>query len=107
MNDSNQIKDILSRIVKLEKAVFATGGKQSSKASVKPDNFTGPKGGILLLLTKGYFSTPRFATDVKEALVKHNYHYTIQAVQVALLRLCKTELVVIKVDGKKAYVKRK
>lgn len=108
MNEQNQIKDILSRLEKLEKEVFPKT-KQEIKSKPKDQKFSGAKGGVLFLLSKGYFAQHRAATDVKVELSKNDYHYSIQVVQTALNRLSKgkAELVAMKNNGKKTYVKRK
>ena len=108
MEEKEQIKNILSRLEKLEKEVFRTT-KQSPKVEKKGQNFSGTKGGVLFLISKGYFNQRRSAPDVKVELSKNNYHYSIQVVQTALNRISKSkgELVAMKDGGKKVYVKRK
>ena len=103
----DQIKNILSRLEKLEKEVFPTA-KQPRKAKEKAQNFSGTKGGVLFLISKGYFNQRRTAPDVKTELGKNDYHYSIQVVQTTLNRLSKGKgLVAMKEGGKKTYVKRK
>jgi len=102
-----EITNILARLTKLEKAVFKTGVKTETKP--KDKNFSGTKGGVLFLISKGYFNQRRLATDAKAELAKNEYHYSIQVVQTALNRLSKGNgaLVAMKEGGKKMYVKRK
>jgi hypothetical protein len=109
MNDEKQIKDILTRLEKLEKKVFPVGKQISKVNGEKSENFSGTKGGILFLLSKGYFNQRRSAPDVKAELGKNDYHYSIQVVQTALNRLSKGKggLVAMKEEGKKIYVKRR
>ena len=109
MNDEKQIQNILTRLGKLEKKVFPTEGKGSKVKDKNPEDFSGTKGGILFLLSKGYFNQRRSAPDVKAELGKNDYHYSIQVVQTALNRLSKGkgELVAMKEGGKKTYVKRR
>ncbi len=97
----DQIKNILSRLEKLEKEVFPTA-KQPHKVKEKTNNFSGTKGGVLFLVSKGYFSQRRTAPDVKTELGKNDYHYSIQVVQTTLNRLSKGKgLVAMKEGGKK------
>jgi hypothetical protein len=108
MDDKTQIKEILTRLERLEKVVL-TRAKEKIAVVAKKENFSGAKGGLLLLVSKGYFSQRRSATEVKSELMKNEYDYSIQVVQTALNRLAKGkgELVAMKSEGKKVYVKRK
>ncbi len=108
MSENEQIKNILTRLEKLEKAVFSVA-KQPRKAKEIGQDFSGAKGGVLFLVSRGYFSQGRFAPDVRTELGKNGYHYSIQVVQTALNRLSKgkVELVAMKNGSKKTYVKRK
>ena len=101
------IKNILTRLDRLEKAVFGSGKKKT--ATGKQTEFSGPKGGILLLISKGFFNKRRTASEVRNELEKNDYDYRIQVVQTALNRLTKNKgpLTTLTVGGKKVYVKRK
>ena len=54
MENAKQIKEILSRLEKLEIAVFLK--KPHDIRPTEERNFSGPKGGILLLLSKGFLN---------------------------------------------------
>lgn len=103
------LEDILSRLEKLEKAVFARKPDREDTKSISPGSFSGPKGGILMLIEKNFFQTPRAASEVKSSLGENDYHYSIQAVQTALNRLANLRgpLNTLKDGKKKTYVKRK
>ena len=92
---------------RLEKAVFSSGKKKIS--TVKQDEFSGPKGGILFLVSKGFLNKRKTAPEVKSELEKNDYDYRIQVVQTALNRLTKNKgpLTTLSINGKKVYVKRK
>ena len=107
--EKQQIKKILARLEQLEAAVFSRPKKFVKTKAAKLD-FSGTKGGVLFLITKGYFSQRRTAPDVKTELSKNDYHYSIQVVQTTLNRMATGtgELVALKDGGgKKVYVKRK
>lgn len=108
MDQTEEIKDIISRIEKLESAVFQRKSKEVL-INTKVQNFVGTKGGILLLLSKGYINQLRSALDVKNELAKDKYFYSIQVIQTALNRLSKEKgpIVSMRDSGKKFYVKRK
>lgn len=105
--DEKIIKSILSRLDRLEKKIFGSGNKKATKK--RPDEFKGPKGGILLLMSKGFLNKRKTATEVRDELEKNEYDYRIQVVQTALNRLSKNKgsLTTLLVSGKKVYVKRK
>jgi len=105
--DEKTAKNILARLGRLEKAVFGSG--KNKAAAKKPEEFSGPKGGILLLITKGFLNKRKTAPEVRDGLEKNDYDYRIQVVQTALNRLTKNKgpLTTLTVDGKKVYVKRK
>lgn len=100
-------KSILTRLDRLEKAVFQSG--KNKAVAKKQGNFSGPKGGILLLISKGFLNKRKTAPEVRDELEKNNYDYRIQVVQTALNRLTKNKgpLTTLTVSGKKVYVKRK
>lgn len=100
-------KNILTRLDRLEKAVFGSGKRKIP--AVKQEEFSGPKGGILLLVSKGFLNKRKTAPEVKNELEKNDYNYRIQVVQTALNRLTKNKdpLTTLTVSGKKVYVKRK
>ncbi len=106
MNE-NIIKDIVRRLTRLEKAVFSNGNKIIKKPEEK--NFVGPTGGIHLLISQGTFSKKKGLSETRNELAKKGYHYSLQAVQMALSRLSKSggQLVSLKESGRKLYVKRK
>lgn len=103
-----QVQEILKRLDRLEKAVLPPKAKDAPARPTK-EIFSGPKGGILLLASKGFFSKKREARVVLQELEKHDYHYRIQVVQTALNRLSGTKgvLTAFKEAGHKVYVKRK
>lgn len=105
--DKTVISKILARLERIEKALFKEKPNQVRDKS-KPD-FTGPKGGILYLLSKGLLKKKRTAADVKSEMEKNDYHYNIQVIQTALNRLSKKDgpLVSFRDNGKKVYVQRK
>ncbi len=100
-------RDIYSRIAKLESQLQ---GNKKVKSGVKDEEkFSGAKGGVLLLVSKAFFSKKRSAPEVKIALDKLEYFYSIQVVQTTLNRLSGKSgpLIPSEEAGKKMYVKRK
>jgi hypothetical protein len=102
------IKEIQLRLGRLEHAVFGKKTQFNQTAKTTED-FSGPSGGLRLLISKGFFSEKRSLADVRAALAKNGYHYSTQAAQTALNRFSKTggSLVSLKQDGKKVYVLRR
>ncbi len=101
------VKNIMTRLKKLEEAVFSKNKEAKPEKQVK--DFSGAKGGILKLLSKDFFKTKKSASEAKKALEDDEYHYSIQVVQTALNRLSKKDgpTVSFMHNGKKTYVKRK
>lgn len=101
------IKDIINRLNRIEKVVFSNGLLRAQIQ--KNDDFVGATGGIRFLISKGLLDTKRSLSDIRGALEKNGYHYSIQAAQSALNRLSKANgpLVALKESGRKVYVKRK
>jgi hypothetical protein len=93
------------RLTRLEAAVF--GGKGASTKARHAE--VGPTGGLRTLITQGFFKSKRNLADSRAALEKNDYHYSAQAVDMALKRLSKRDgpLVSFKEGGKKLYAKRK
>lgn len=105
--DEKIIADLISRVEKLEREVFAD--KKIKSKSAGKENFQGATGGLRYLVSKGFFDRKRTFGEIKKALAGNNYHYSNQAVQTPLNNLSKAGglLVSLKEDGKKVYAKRK
>lgn len=105
----DQIQQIKKRIDKLESAVFSNKYREKATVPDGIEKYIGPKGGILLLIQKGFLKTIRTASDIKKELEKERYVYKIQVVQTALNRLSSSKGPLVKIDdkGKKSYVERK
>jgi len=104
--DERTAKEILSRLQRIEKAVFGEG--REKRFNQKQD-FSGPSGGIRLLVSRGFFKVKRYLRDVRNALTKEGYHYGAQQVHNTLNRFSGRvgPLVASKEGGKKVYVNRK
>ena len=105
--NSHDLKAIIKRLERLEKAIFAEGPGQIKPK--KTGNFRGLKGGVQLLISQKYFNVKRTATEVKPKLEEDGYLYSIAAIQTTLNRLSarKGPLVTFKEDGKKYYAQRR
>lgn len=105
--DHSIIRDLIKRIEKLEKAVFSA--KPRENTSKRRSEFTGPKGGVLKLIAEEFFKKRKTATETKSEMETYDYHYSIQAIQMALKRLSNKDgpLVSFVESGKKVYVERK
>ena len=104
---AEQFQDFIKRLQRLEEAVF---GSQNKPAEAKKERgFTGPTGGVRLLISKGFFKTKRHLGDVRKMLADNEYHYGAAQIQTALNRLStrKGPLAASTERGKKAYVNRK
>jgi hypothetical protein len=109
MNDKTLT--IERRITRLEKAVFGQKGEDQGrpKSEAKASDFSGPTGGIRLLVSQNFFKTRKSLADVRTALAKNDYHYVTQVIHNFLSRLSRVDgpLVSVKDGNKKMYVKRK
>jgi hypothetical protein len=105
--DEDTSRKIIKRLERLEKAVFGKEGKSHHKSD--PSIFKGATGGARLLLSKDFFNKKKTLAEVRSALAKNDYHYSAQAVQMALSRLSSRTgpLATLKEGGLKVYVKRK
>jgi len=93
------------RLTRLETAVFSSKQKPARTQSRE----TGPTAGLRALMAQGFFKSKRSLSESRAALGKQDYHYSAQAVDMALKRLAKRDgpLVSFKEGGKKLYAKRK
>lgn len=108
--DEKVLKVIVSRLEKLERAVFRSGKVTTSKMDKDAKKYKGATGGIRLLVDEGYFDKKRTFGDICKALENKDYHYTKQAVQTPLNNLSspkKKLLVALTEKGRKLYAKRK
>ncbi len=101
------LKDLQSRVKKLEQAVFA--GRQKAVRKEDSGDFKGATGGLRFLVSKGFFDRRRTFGEINEALASHDYHYSKQAVQTPLNTFSKpgSLLVSFREGGRKVYAKRK
>ena len=108
MDINETLKDLRSRIEKLERAVLL-GKRQRTLEKVDTDNFKGATGGLRFLATKGFFDRKRTFGEINEVLASHGYHYSKQAVQTPLNALSKSGSVLVsfREEGRKVYAKRK
>lgn len=99
------MKSIEERLTRLEAAVL---GHKGASTKVRHAD-VGPTGGLRALVEQGFFKSKRNLADSRGALEKSDYHYSAQAVDMALKRLSKRDgpLVSFKEGGKKLYAKRK
>jgi hypothetical protein len=63
------LREIITRLTRLEKAVFGKNGKHV--AARRQENFSGPSGGVRLLVSRNFFSTKKAFGEVRTALAKH------------------------------------
>ena len=75
----------------------------------KSENYSGPKGGVLLFIERGFFNTKKTLEEVQHDLDKEGYIYKKDVIRVALFRLSRSSGPLIGIDegGKRFYVKRK
>ena len=101
------LTELESRIERLERAVFGKNGEKP--ATTRSGNFRGATGGLRFLISNGFFDQKRAFGEIKDALARHNYHYSKQAVQTPLNTLSKpgSLLVSFREGGKKVYAERK
>ena len=110
---NNEIsKQIEKRITRLEKAVFGRKGRTGAvaKSPAKASDFSGPTGGVRLLVSKNFFKSERGLADVRAALKKEGYRGYVDAViQTALNRQSARNgpLATFKKGSRKMYAKRK
>jgi len=99
--------NIISRLERVEKAVFGDQGSRVKKPSQA--HFRGATGGIRLLISKNFFDSKRALGNTRSALAQNGYHYSRQAVDMALKGLAtrKGPLTLIKEGGRNLYVNRK
>lgn len=100
---------IEQRIVRLENAVFGQKGKTKASTETKSSDFSGATGGIRFLISKGFLKKKQGLAEVRTALSDNGYHYSRQAVHVALNNLARKggALVFLQESGRKVYVERK
>ncbi len=106
--DEKDYTEIVRRIERLEKAVFADTAKPTAKKA-ESNTHKGATGGIRLLIEEGFFNHKRHFGDVCSAASERGYHYSKQAFQEALKRLSMKDrtLVALEEKGKKVYAIRK
>lgn len=82
-------------------------GIESNKS--KSEKYSGPKGGVLLLIDEGFLKSRKTVDEVWLSLDKKGFIYKKDVVRTALNRLSKPNGLLVKIEegGRKVYVKRK
>ena len=105
------LEDLLRRVEALERAVLGGGKEKKAKvaSSPKAGNFGGATGGVRFIFSEGFFDRRQVFAAIEKKLQDNGYHYSKQAIHMALTRLSAKggPLVALKDKGKKVYVKRK
>jgi hypothetical protein len=106
MITQKDLDNLITRIQKLEDFVYKKKLINKNKSS---ESFSGATGGIRFLSIKKYFTNKHSLKEVRAELAKNGYHYSSQAIDIALSRASKPGnlLVALKEKGKKMYVTRK
>jgi hypothetical protein len=111
MKKDIDLQELVRRVEILERAVMGDEKPRNGKpnASAKMGNFDGATGGVRFVFSKGFFDGRQVFAAVEKELQDNGYHYSKQAIQMALTRLSAKggPLVALKDKGKKVYVKRK
>jgi len=107
MNNNARIAALEDRVSRLESLL-----QPKTRVSIVHDSseaYEGPRGGIRLLMDKGFFNEKRPLGAVRAAFAENGYHYSRQSVHEALAFLSKPTgpLVALKEGGVKIYVNRK
>ena len=95
------------------KGVKQSGIKKNNTEQIvgvsKSEEYSGPKGGALLFIKKGFFKNRKTLDETHSALDKDGYVYKKDVVRIILDRLSKPGGPLIKIEeaGKKLYVERK
>lgn len=86
--------EIIAKIQELLTDLSVALGDNSSvpsrTTSSSSEKFTGPSGGVRLLLREGFFSTPKTRVETVNRLRQEGFNYTPSVVSVALLRQVRT-----------------
>ena len=101
------IKGLEVRVARLEEAVFVKKAKPDPDK--KSEKFSGATGGVRFLISKEFFKEKRKLGEVWDALTKNGYHWSRQAVDMALKGLSSRRgpLVLLKESGRNVFVRRK
>ncbi|MHA7646651.1 hypothetical protein [Nitrosopumilus sp. S4] len=81
-SDAKKIKELESRISKLEKAVFPSNVSKKTNSKT----YKGLTGGLSLLLDNNFFKKPKLVTEVQDELKKEGYYYSLQSTDTLLRR---------------------
>lgn len=104
----DQLQEIIKRLERLEKSVFSRNSQRENDTRSE-DDFAGLKGGLRLLVSRGFFRTKKTLPETRQEIEKHGYHYSAPAIQTSLNRLSTRTgpLATFKEGGRKVYVRRK
>jgi len=102
-----ELKALEARVARLEDAVFVK--KVKLRPGKEPESFSGATGGVRFLITKDFFKEKRKLGDVFNDLTKNGYHWSRQAVDMALKALSSRSgpLILLKEGGHNVFVRRK
>jgi len=96
-NSQEIIKEINALLQELSAAPSKRGrSKQesSNKASKSQENYSGPSGGLRLLIKEGFFKAPKMLSEVTNRLHQDGFRYPTKTISVCLLRLVRSRVLV-------------
>jgi len=95
-NPADLIAQIRQVLDELERATGVTGMRRAREQKrvqrAAPNDYSGPSGGVQLLLDEGFFKAPKSVAAVEDRLHQEGYHYRQSAVAMALLRAVRRRL---------------
>lgn len=113
-NIQQQIDNLEKRVKKLESLMLRVRVKKQfnlkkEDGKCKKIEYSGPKGGVLLLIEEGFLETTKTTNEVWTELKKKAYIYQRDVIQTTLNRLSKSTGPLVKMEekGKKVYAQRK
>ena len=95
-------QEIIKEINALLQELLATPSKRgrskqessNNKASKSQESYSGPSGGLRLLIKEGFFKAPKMLSEVTNRLHQDGFRYPTKTISVYLLRLVRSRVLV-------------
>lgn len=108
MKTNKNLKDIVQSIGNLLEELSAAldlPGNKELNTTKTVDDFSGPSGGVRMLLAADFFKEPKPLPDVVKRLHQEGFNYRRQVISTALLRSVRNRILVRRPgDGGKQWV---
>ncbi len=102
MNKKRNWVQIIKEIkILLDELSIMHGSSQRKSSLINVEKYSGPSGGVRLLIKEGFFNKPQNLPGIVNCLHQEGFNYSRQVISTALLRLVRSRFILRRLNGNK------